>query len=230
MADTILIVDDEAAVRQVLAAYLERAGYRPVLARDGAEAASLFDTGPPDAVILDLMLPGLDGWELLRRWHAESAVPVLVLTARTEETDAIVGLRMGADDYVRKPFSPSEVVARMDALLRRARRPPEAATGPLVRGELRLESESRQAILAGQPVELTASEFDLLMALAAHPGRVFSREILLSFLRGESFTGYERTVDTHIKNLRRKLRDDPQRPRWIDTVHGVGYRFVGPPA
>jgi two-component system response regulator RegX3 len=228
MAALVLLVDDEASVRDALGAYLERAGYRVALARDGDEAAALFPTVRPDVVILDLMLPGVDGWELLRRWRSESQVPVVILTARADESDAIVGLRLGADDYVRKPFSPGEVVARLEAVRRRVHRPPEPETATVVRDELRIEPEARRAELGGVPLDLTATEFDLLLLLARHPGRVFTRDVLLGLLQGQAFAGYERSIDTHVKNLRHKLGDDADHARWIETVHGVGYRFADP--
>ncbi len=222
----ILVVDDEAQIVRVLRGYLEQAGFAVLSAHDGPEALRLARQEQPDAVVLDIMLPGMDGFDVCRTLRKDSSVPILMLTARVEETDTLVGLELGADDYVTKPFSPREVVARVRALLRRARGAIEtSAEQVLTVGRLRLDPARRSLAVAGRSVELTPTEFDILRALMAAPGRVLSRAQLLDATQGYAYEGYERTIDTHIKNLRHKIGDAPRRPEYIQTVHGVGYRL-----
>lgn len=226
MNDTILVVDDEPQIVRVLRAYLERAGMSVIVAHDGREALRLARQEQPAAIILDLMLPGMDGLDVCRAIRRESNVPILMLTARVEEADTLVGLELGADDYVTKPFSPREVVARVRALLRRAQA--SAAAGHeevLTAGALRLDPARRTVQVGERAVELTPSEFDILRLLLSAPGRVFSRGQLLEAAQGSAYEGYERSIDTHIKNLRHKLGDSPRRPEYIQTVHGVGYKM-----
>jgi DNA-binding response OmpR family regulator len=222
--ETVLVVDDEPTLREVVVRYLERAGYRALEAGDGDEAETLLRTQPPDLVILDLMLPGTDGLELCRRIRADSALPVIMLTARGEEADRIVGLELGADDYVTKPFSPRELVARVRTVLRRTNGPVEARDR-IQHGDLTLDSETRDVRKSGSLVSLTAREFDLLWFLASHPRRVFSREHLMSRVWGYEPAYDTGTVTVHIRRLRAKIEDDAARPRHIETVWGVGYRF-----
>jgi DNA-binding response OmpR family regulator len=220
----ILVIEDEERIVELLRAYLERAGYRVLAAYDGKAGLELFHRERPALVILDLLLPEVDGLDVARRIRQESDVPLIMLTARTEEADRVTGLELGADDYVTKPFSLRELVARVRAVLRRA----EGSLAPpqrLERGALVIDLEARQVELAGRPLDLTPTEFDLLLALARHPGRVFSRLQLLEAINRYPGQGLVRTVDTHIKNLRRKLEPDPANPTYIQTVHGVGYRF-----
>jgi two-component system alkaline phosphatase synthesis response regulator PhoP len=226
VAQTILIVDDEARIVKLVRDYLERAGFDVLAAGDGATALQLARLQQPDLIILDLMLPGVDGLDVCRRLRQVSGVPIIMLTARVEETDRIVGLELGADDYVTKPFSPRELVARVRATLRRA----QGQMGPsttIRAGDVELDTAARTASVAGQPVELTPTEFQLLATLARQPGRIFTREQLLESIHGVAFDGYDRSVDSHIKNLRRKLESNPREPRYIQTVYGVGYRFMG---
>jgi DNA-binding response OmpR family regulator len=222
--ETVLVVDDEPTLREVVVRYLERAGYRALEAGDGDEAEVLLRNQPPDLVILDLMLPGTDGLELCRRIREDSALPVIMLTARGEEADRIVGLELGADDYVTKPFSPRELVARVRTVLRRTNGPVEARDR-IQHGDLTLDSETRDVRKSGRLVSLTAREFDLLWFLASHPRRVFSREHLMSRVWGYEPAYDTGTVTVHIRRLRAKIEDDAARPRHIETVWGVGYRF-----
>jgi DNA-binding response OmpR family regulator len=225
MAQTILVVDDEARIVKLVRDYLERAGFDVLTARDGETALTLARVEQPDLIVLDLMLPGVDGLDICRRLRQKSSVPIIMLTARVEEVDRIVGLELGADDYVTKPFSPGELVARVRATLRRV----HGQVGPttIIRtSDLELDTASLTATVAGQPVDLTPTEFQLLATLARQPGRIFSREQLLEAVHGVAFDGYDRSVDSHIKNLRRKIEPDPRQPRYIQTVYGVGYRFV----
>ena len=225
MSPRILVVDDEPQIVRVLQGYLERDGFAVLTAYDGREALRLSRQERPDLLILDLMLPGLDGSDVCRTLRRESDVPIIMLTARVDETDRIVGLELGADDYVIKPFSPREVVARVRAVLRRTQSGAPRPAEELVVGDLRLDATRHAVALRGAPIELTPSEFAVLQALMAAPGRVFSREQLLVAAQGEAYEGYERTVDTHIKNLRRKIEDDAREPTYILTVHGLGYKL-----
>jgi DNA-binding response OmpR family regulator len=222
----ILVVDDEVKIARVVRAYLEREGYGVVEAHDGRQALEMARREKPDVVILDLMLPEISGWDVCRALRKESAVPILMLTARDEDTDKIVGLELGADDYVTKPFNPKELVARVRAILRRAG-PQRAAEQVIAAGDLRIDTERREVRLAGREVHLTPTEFDLLRTMAEHRGRVFSRSQLMEAALGETFEGYDRAIDSHIKNLRQKIEPEPRRPRYVQTVFGVGYRFSG---
>jgi two-component system alkaline phosphatase synthesis response regulator PhoP len=220
---TILVVDDEPNIRDLLIGYLRHAGYEVATAADGLAALAEAERVRPVLVVLDLMLPGLDGWEVCRRLRERWDVPILMLTARAEEHDRLIGLGLGADDYVTKPFSPREVVARVKAILRRAGYEGQ----PLQHGCLVLDAVARKVTVDGRPIALTAQEFDLLHTLLRHPGRVFTREELLSYCWEIGFEGVDRVVDVHIGKLRAKLGDDPARPHFIHTVRGVGYRLGG---
>ncbi len=225
MARKILVVEDEKKMVNVIRAYLERAGFEVVAANDGGQALTVFRHEKPNLVLLDLNLPGMDGLDVARTLRKESVVPIIMVTARVEEADRLIGLELGADDYIAKPFSPREVVARVRAVLRRTEA--QTATAQIVRfGELTVDLTKHTVSLGDKLVELTRTEFDLLVTLMQNPGRAFSRAQLLDEVLGESFEGYERTVDAHIKNLRQKIGDDPKKPRYILTVFGVGYRFA----
>jgi DNA-binding response OmpR family regulator len=226
MGRTILVVDDEARIVKLVRDYLERAGFGVLTASDGEAALHVARTGKPDLIVLDLMLPGMDGLDVCRSLRRESGVPIIMLTARVEEADRIVGLELGADDYVTKPFSPGELVARVRATLRRANG--ELGQTDILRaGDVELDTGALKATVAGEPVDLTPTEFQLLATLVRQPGRIFRREQLLQAIHGVAFDGYDRSVDSHVKNLRRKIEVDPRQPRYIETVYGVGYRFAG---
>ena len=229
MAQTILVVDDEPQIVRLVRAYLEEAGFRVVIASDGEQALYVARHEKPDLVVLDLLMPRMDGLEFSRRIRRERNVPIIILTARAEEADRIVGLELGADDYVTKPFSPREVVARVRAVLRRAQAPPEQ-TQVLRVGPLTLDRATHTMTVSGHPADLTPTEFGVLETLMTSPGRVFRRDELLEAVQGVAFEAYERTVDVHIKNLRRKIEPDPTHPRYILTVRGVGYRLNPEPA
>jgi len=223
---TILVVDDNPKIVEVLEAYLRADGFDVVTAADGPAALAAVQERRPDLALLDIMLPGIDGLELTRRFQREHDLPVILVTARIEEIDRLIGLEVGADDYIGKPFSPREVVARVKAVLRRLdHTPSSSASEPLRVGDLAVDLDGRSVQLAGSPVALTRTEFDLLATLGAHPGRVYSRMQLMEAAQGFAFEGYERTIDAHVKNLRRKLGDDPKTPRYIQTVFGVGYKL-----
>lgn len=222
MRGKVLVVDDEPAIQELVRFALEREGFEVSVAQDGWAALAEAERIKPDLVVLDLMLPGLNGFEVCRALRATSDVPVLMLTARKEESDRIQGLDLGADDYVTKPFSPRELAARVKAILRRVRGPERE---PGVETGLVVDAERRRVLLDGQPVDLTYTEFELLRVLAGHPGRVFTRDELLTRVWGADFYGDARTVDVHIRHLREKLHEDPVAPRFIETVRGVGYRF-----
>ena len=224
MGKKILVVDDELKIVKLVRAYLERVGFTVVTAREGQEALAVFRYERPNLVVLDLMLPGMDGLDVCRAIRRSSDVPIIMLTARDEEVDRLVGLELGADDYIVKPFSPREVVARVRAVLRRTEGQP-VEPEVIIAGDVTLDLPHRIAQVRGRPIELTATEFDLLTVLARHPGQVFTRMQLLDLVQGEAYAPYERTIDVHIKNLRRKLGDDPRNPRYIMTVRGVGYRL-----
>jgi DNA-binding response OmpR family regulator len=224
MAKTILVVDDESKIVQTLRGYLEHAGFRVVAAYDGQTALTTFRHEKPDLLLLDLMLPGIDGLDVCRILRRESRTPIIMLTARAEEADKLIGLELGADDYVTKPFSPREVVARVRAVLRRVE--DAGQSGELLRiGDLSLDLASHRITRAGQPVELTPTEFSLLATLARHPGRTLSRAQLLALAQDNPYEGYERTIDVHIRNLRAKIEPDPKHPRYVVTVYGIGYRL-----
>jgi DNA-binding response OmpR family regulator len=225
-SSTILLVDDEDSVQKLLTYPLERDGFRVVQARDGEQAIRLFGDEHIDLVVLDLMLPKVDGLEVCKRLRADSNVPIIMLTARGEELDKVLGLELGADDYITKPFSIREFRSRVRALLRRAGLPMERSRGETIEsGELRIDPARRTVELAGEPVQLTYVEFELLSALAGQPARVFTREMLLRALWGDSAYREPRTIDVHIRHLREKLERDPREPEYIFTVRGVGYRF-----
>jgi DNA-binding response OmpR family regulator len=226
--ETILLVDDEPKIVKTVRAYLETAGFRVVTAGDGQAALTVFRHEKPALVILDLGLPGLDGLDVARALRKDSNVPLIMLTARVDEADRLIGLELGADDYVTKPFSPRELVARVRAVLRRSGAEHEPAAPPIVAGDVAVDPERRQVTVAGRAVDLTPTEFDLLVVLARHPGRVFTRLELLDRVQGYAFEGYERTVDAHVKNLRQKIEPDPRQPRYLLTVFGVGYKFGEP--
>ncbi len=225
MPQTILVVDDEARIAKLVRDYLERAGFAVLTASDGRAALHVARRERPDLIVLDLMLPGLDGLDVCRRLRQESGVPIIMLTARVEEADRIVGLEIGADDYVTKPFSPRELVARVRATLRRAKGELEPTT--LIRaGDVELDTAALCVSVRGEPVDLTLTEFQLLATMVRQPGRIFSREQLLEAVHGVAHDSYDRSVDSHIKNIRRKIEPDPRQPRYLQTVYGVGYRFV----
>ncbi len=219
-----LVVDDEPMVREVLARYLVKEGFSVATAEDGLEALVRFDESVPDLVLLDLMLPKLSGFEVLQQMRESAAVPVIMLTARGEETDRIVGLDMGADDYVTKPFSPREVISRVRAVLRRSDPGPRSG-GRLVFGDLEIDPDRRELGRAGSPVRLTRKEFDLLHFLASQPGVTFSRTQLLEEVWDFAWDGDSATVTVHIRRLREKIEADPSNPTRLVTVWGVGYRF-----
>lgn len=231
----ILVVDDEPKIAQIVQAYLERQGYHVVVAGDGQHAMSLVQRVRPDLIILDVMLPEMSGWDVcrqVRRDQRTADIPIIMLTARDDIADRIVGLELGADDYVVKPFDPRELVARVRAVLRRAVDRGQASTATasnrvLRLGDLCIDLERYEVHVRENLLALTRSEFQILAALATQPGRVFSRLQLLDAAQGEAFEGYERTIDTHVKNLRRKLEDDPRHPRYLVTVYGIGYKLAG---
>jgi DNA-binding response OmpR family regulator len=222
---TVLVVDDEPQIVQLVRDYLEHGGFEVLTAADGSSALRLASTQRPDLVILDLGLPGVDGLDVTRSLRRNGEVPIIMLTARTDESDKLVGLELGADDYVTKPFSPKELVARVRSVLRRS----EAAKSPseLIRvGDVELDVASMRLSIEGRSIDLTQTEFQLLSTMARQPGRVFSRAQLLNAVHGVAFESYERAIDAHIKNLRRKIEPDPHNPRYLLTVFGVGYRFA----
>jgi two-component system alkaline phosphatase synthesis response regulator PhoP len=226
MADkSVLIVDDDIKTVELVKLYLMRDGYGVLTAYDGTEALRLARENRPDLIVLDLMLPDIDGLEVCRILRLESDVPIVMLTARSTDQDKLTGLGLGADDYVTKPFSPKELAARVQAVLRRL--PREHGPEEIKSGELRMNFANHQALLSGKPLDLTSVEFKLLGVLAKEPGRVFSRTNLIEEALGYDFEGFDRTIDVHILNLRRKLEVDPSHPKYIKTVYGVGYKFVG---
>ena len=222
---TVLVVDDDVKAVELVRLYLDRDGYQVLTAYDGVEALRLARESRPDIIVLDLMLPDIDGLEVCRTLRHESDVPVIMLTARTTDQDKLTGLDLGADDYVTKPFSPKELAARVRAVLRRL--PGERGPEEIKSGELSMDFTKHEAWLAGRPLNLTSVEFKLLGILAKEPGRVFSRASLIEEALGYDFEGFDRTIDVHILNLRRKLEPDPSHPKYIKTIYGVGYKFVG---
>ncbi|MDB5057436.1 MAG: DNA-binding response regulator [Chloroflexi bacterium] len=219
----ILVVEDEPTVSDVVARYLRREGYQVGLASDGNEGLRMALQCQPDLVVLDIMLPGLDGLEVCRRLRATCQTPVIMLTAKVDDGDAILGLGLGADDYMRKPFSPPELIARVKAVLRRGQ--PIAGTATLNFGELRIDASGRAVLRGDDRLDLTAKEFDLLWHMSSHPGQVFSREQLLAGVWGYDYLGDTSTVTVHVRRLREKLERDPSTPAWLKTVWGVGYKF-----
>jgi two-component system alkaline phosphatase synthesis response regulator PhoP len=225
MAKKILIVDDKAELRTLLKQYLTQEGFEVVAASNGQEALFVARRERPDLILLDIMMPEMGGFEFMRAHSREANTPIILLTARLEENDKVLGLELGADDYITKPFSPRELAARVRAVLRRM----EKASQPqdLLRlGDITLDRAGRILSVRGQAVDLTPSEFELLATLMAAPGRVFSRLEILDRLQGSAYEGYERTIDVHIRNLRTKIEADPANPRYIETVYGAGYRFA----
>ncbi|MEM7326729.1 MAG: response regulator transcription factor [Actinomycetota bacterium] len=220
---SVLVVDDEPRIADLVRDYLEQAGFSVLRAGDGPDAIETFRRHRPDAIILDLGLPGMDGLDVLRTLRAESDVPVIILTARSDETDRVVGLELGADDYVVKPFGPKELVARIRAVLRRV--DAEGDTDIHRVRDVVVDEPRMRVTVSGVEVELTPTEFQLVATLISQPGRVFTRGQLLDAVHGVSFESYERAIDAHIKNIRRKLEADPRNPGYVLTVHGVGYRF-----
>ena len=231
MKERILLVEDDQDIVRVIETYLRREGYEVAVARDGASGLKQALADPPALIILDWMLPGIDGLELMKRLRREQRTPIIMLTARTEESDRILGLEFGADDYVTKPFSPRELVARVRAVLRRGQVTEQQVdehreTTPLRRGLLMIDPAKRTVTRAGQRIELTTLEFDLLLTFARQPGRVFTRNELLDRVWGSDFTGVDRVVDVHVSNLRQKLEPDPEHPTLLLTVRGVGYKMA----
>ena len=224
MTKKILVVDDEKRIVEILQAYLERDGYRVIAAYDGRSALELARSNSPDLIILDLMLPEVSGWDVCRELRRESDVPIIMLTARDDTTDKIIGLELGADDYVTKPFEPKEIISRVRAVLRRGERK-AVSKSTLNVGEIMIDTNKRLVRRGDQNIELTPIEFDLLRVMAENPGRVYSRMQLLDKVQGDAYEGYERTVDSHIKNLRKKLELDPEHPVYIITIYGVGYKL-----
>ena len=220
-----MVVDDESRLVALVENYLSQEGYKVVTAKDGKEALSVAKRSKPDLIILDIMMPEMDGYEFMRLHRVENNTPIILLTARVDDDERVVGLELGADDYVTKPFRPRELMARVRAVLRRGNS--TEATGKLLHvSDIVVDREARSVQVADKFVDLTPSEFDLLSALMSTPGKVFSRLDLLDILQGVRYEGYERTIDTHIKNLRSKIELDQRDPRYIETVYGVGYRFT----
>lgn len=222
----VLVVDDEPQIVEIVRDYLADAGYRVSTARSGDEALRHVRSVTPDLVVLDLGLPGMDGLDVARALRQSSSVPIIMLTARAEEADRVAGLELGADDYVVKPFSPRELLARIRAVLRRVAVAPDADDRPLVVGDVAIDRARRRVTIAGKDIELTATEFDLLARMGSAPGRVFTRGQLMEEIHGVAVEAGERAIDAHVKNIRRKLEPDPHRPRYVLTVHGVGYRLA----
>ncbi len=222
---TILVVEDEPEIAALLRSYLERDGHSVVTAADGEAALREVEVTTPDLIVLDLMLPRLDGWEVSRRIRALMPIPIIMLTARDREEDKVRGLELGADDYVTKPFSPREVVARVRAVLRRNR---HEGRDVVQVGDLTVDFRGQEARRLGEPCRLTPTEWRLLEVLAGHPGQLFTRLQLIDRIYGYSFEGFERTVDAHIKNLRQKIEPNPREPRYVLTVYGAGYKFAPP--
>ena len=225
MPRKILVVDDERKIVRLVRDYLEQAGFSVVTAEDGRQAIHAFRVEKPSLVILDLGLPEMDGLEVTRVIRRESNTPIIMLTARVEETDKLIGLELGADDYVTKPFSPRELVARVRVVLRRVEGGGAEPEPAIVAGDVTIDVGRRSVTVGGRAVDLTPTEFDILATLARDPGRVVSRLHLLEAVQGYAYEGFERTIDAHVKNLRQKIEPDPRRPRYVVTVYGVGYRF-----
>jgi len=224
MNETILIIEDEPKVAKLARDYLEQGGFRVLTATDGNYGLAMARRKHPVLIVLDLMLPGMDGLDVCRALRRESDVPIIMLTARSEETDRLIGLELGADDYITKPFSPRELVARVRALLRRVKGT-VYQPGVIRAGDLIINSDSHRVTRGDENIHLTRFEFNLLQIMAQHPGQIYSRAQLLDKLHGVAFEGYDRSVDAHIKNLRRKIEDNPTEPRYIQTIYGVGYKF-----
>jgi len=222
----ILVVDDEPRIAEIARDYLERAGFKVAIAGNGADALAFARTKQPDLIVLDLGLPQMDGLDVTRALRKQSNVPIIMLTARVDESDKLIGLELGADDYVTKPFSPKELVARVRAVFRRIDAAPER--GDIIRaGDVTLDKRRLQVSVGTRSIDLTATEFELLATLASQPGRVFTRAQLLDAIRGVEVDSFDRAIDAHVKNVRRKLEPDPKKPQYVLTVHGVGYKFAG---
>jgi DNA-binding response OmpR family regulator len=224
MSKTIMVVDDEKRLVSLVESYLSQEGYRVVTANNGAQALPIASRENPDLIILDIMMPEMDGYGFMREHRKELDTPIILLTARVDDDERVIGLELGADDYITKPFRPRELVARVRAVLRRAGKS-EPQGKVLQVADVTLDRDTREVTVANHSVDLTPSEFDLLAALMSSPGRVFSRLDLLDVIQGVRYEGYERTIDTHIKNLRAKIESDSRSPRYVETVYGVGYRF-----
>ena len=224
MPQTILVIDDEKRLVALVQSYLVQEGYRVITAYNGKEALPIAQKEKPDLIILDIMMPEMNGYDFMLAQRAESDTPIIMLTAKVEDDDKIIGLELGADDYVTKPFKPRELMARVGNVLRRAgKNEPKGKT--LKAGDITLDRDSREVTVGERSVDLTPSEFDLLATLMSAPGKVFSRLDLLDVIQGVRYEGYERTIDTHVKNLRAKIESDPRKPRYIETMYGVGYRL-----
>jgi two-component system alkaline phosphatase synthesis response regulator PhoP len=221
---TILVADDKASIRNLVRDYLEAENFRVVIAANGREALYAARAEKPDLILLDIMMPEMSGYDFIKAYRKESETPIILLTAKLDETDKVLALELGADDYVTKPFGMKELVARINAVLRRMDRP-VVESDSLSAGEIHLDKESRIVTVSGRAVNLTPSEFDLLVVLISAPGRVFSRSELLLKVQGTTFENVERTIDVHIRNLRTKIEKDPSHPEYIETVFGIGYKF-----
>lgn len=226
MTKKILVVDDKLELRTLLKSYLTQEGFEVVVASDGREALFVARREKPDLIILDLMMPEMSGYDFLHLYNREADTPVIILTAKLDENDKVLGLELGADDYVTKPFSPRELTARIRAVLRRLEKKQTGENNILREGDIFIDQTARIIQVKGQPIDLTPSEFDLLVTMMAAPGRVYSRLELLDRLQGTAYEGYERTIDVHIRNLRTKVEPDPAKPQYIETVYGAGYRFA----
>ena len=224
----ILIVDDEPSITEFVSYAMQKEGYLTEVASNGEDALEKIESDHFDLFILDIMLPGIDGYELCRRIRAKMTTPILFLSARDSELNKVVGLELGADDYLAKPFGVRELIARVRALLRRVHADTEPQREVLEFGELTIDVSGHKVMVSGKEIDLTASEFKLLTTLSRYPGRVYSRMELVEKVLGYDFEGYERTIDSHVKNLRAKIGDNPRNPKWLHTVHGVGYRFEDP--
>ena len=225
MSKTILVVDDNERLRTLVKAYLTQEGYRVVTAGDGREALFVAQQENPDLIVLDIMMPEMDGYEFMRTHRKERETPIIILTAKIEETDALLGLELGADDYISKPFSMRILAARIRAVLRRVGKDtPEVDV--LRVADVVLDRNGRSVKVADNAIDLTPSEFDILATLMASPGRAYSRLDLLDRVQGTAFEGYERTIDVHVRNLRTKIEPDPRNPRYVETIYGIGYRFA----
>jgi len=222
---TILIIEDEPELVKVLRSYLENAGFAVITAYRGDTGLTTWENRQPDLVILDLNLPGMDGLDVARAIRRKTNTPIIMMTARVEETDQLIGLELGADDYITKPFSPRVVVARVRALLRRVESAPDSS-GLLRVADLEIDIIAHSVSRDGETIELTPTEFNLLVTMASQPGRAFTRLQLLEASQGATYEGYERTIDAHVKNLRAKLESDPKNPKYVETVFGIGYRFT----
>ena len=225
MTKTILVVDDEAKLRDMITVYLKQEGYRVVAAANGREALYVARHEKPDLIILDVMMPEMDGYEFVRLYSKEASTPIIMLTAKVEESDKVLGLEIGADDYIEKPFSVRELMARVRAILRRLNKQPTESEMLRV-ADILVDRAGRLVQVRGDYIDLTPSEFEILTVLMTSPGRAFSRLDLLDRMSGEAYEGYERTVDVHVRNLRTKIEQDPSNPDYIETVYGMGYRFA----